>query len=287
MMLLSLLVLAMGCAEVPEITPAIAVQLPYADFSYQPPEQVAGSVVGFQAVTAIMDRSYDEPIEFLWEFGDGQSTQGSSVNHIYSNAGEYTVQLKTVDLDGDSATATKTVIIKAKPAPPDPPSEKPEPPPPPPTYRTFGPGTKIVGVDIQSGTYRTRIADEFCSWKRLSGFGGTFDEIIDMDIVEGYSIVTILPTDAGFDSDGCSTWTTDLSSITTNPTSPFSEGVFFVGSDVAPGLWRSEGNCFWRRLSGFTGSFDEIIAIDDSEFVEISNTDKGFKSSCKLWKKVQ
>lgn len=279
----------------------------------QPPRQYVGRTVSFQAATASTDSSYDQPVEFLWEFGDDELAEGSSVSHIYSTSGEYEVTLTTFNEDGNTATASKNVVIQAEPKQSDPPPDKPkppsppppddpEPPPPdepdppppdepkepdPPKFLTFGPGTKIVGVDIQPGTYRTRVSDERCVWHRLSGFGGTFDELIQMDITEGFEVVTILSSDRGFDSGGCSTWTTDLSRVTASPTSPFSKGTFIVGVDVAPGLWRSEGDCYWHRLSGFTGTFDELIAIDNSELVQISSTDRGFNSSCNQWVKIQ
>jgi hypothetical protein len=42
---------------------------------------------------------------------------------------------------------------------------------------------------------------------RLSGFGGTFDEIIANDFGSGPRMVTISPTDVGFESSGCGPWT--------------------------------------------------------------------------------
>lgn len=73
----------------------------------------------------------------------------------------------------------------------------------------FGPGTYIVGTDIAPGTYRARNeAGEYCSWWRLSGFGGTADEVIAFDASHAQMIVTIAPTDVGFDAGGgCGTWT--------------------------------------------------------------------------------
>ena len=70
----------------------------------------------------------------------------------------------------------------------------------------FGDGTWVVGADIQPGTYRARPV-ETCVWYRLSGFGGTSDDTITLDMSSaGPVIVTIEPTDAGFDSSGCGDW---------------------------------------------------------------------------------
>jgi hypothetical protein len=84
---------------------------------------------------------------------------------------------------------------------------------------SFGNGTFIVGTDIQPGTYRIT-AGSNCYYARLSGFGGTSGEIIANANTNGSgAIVTIKPSDAGFQSSGCATWTminTPQSSATNN-----------------------------------------------------------------------
>lgn len=150
---------------------------------------------------------------------------------------------------------------------------------------SFPDGTYIVGVDIPAGTYRSVNGDN-CYWERLSGFGGTLDETIENDIAPGPAVVTILPSDAGFTSDRCGVWTSDLSPITSSPAAPFGDGTFIVGTDIAPGTWRSVGghDCYWKRLSGFTGSLDDIIANDFSTIVTIRPGDRGFASDrCGRW----
>ena len=70
---------------------------------------------------------------------------------------------------------------------------------------TFTDGTYIVGSDIAPGTYGAPGGDS-CSWSRLSGFGGTSDDVIDSG--GGPSPrVTVAPNDAGFQAYGCGTWT--------------------------------------------------------------------------------
>lgn len=73
----------------------------------------------------------------------------------------------------------------------------------------FGPGTYIVGTDIAPGTYRApATTGTYCSWYRLSGFGGTPEEIIAFDAGTAQMIVTIEPTDAGFKAGSdCGDWT--------------------------------------------------------------------------------
>lgn len=70
----------------------------------------------------------------------------------------------------------------------------------------FGDGTHLVGDDIQPGTYRNDGETGRCYWKRLSGFGGTLDDIIANAHPEGQSFVTIDSSDAAFESKNCGTW---------------------------------------------------------------------------------
>jgi hypothetical protein len=74
-------------------------------------------------------------------------------------------------------------------------------------------------------------------------------------------------------------------------------GTFIVGSDVAPGTYRSSGPepgalfCYFARLSGFSGELEDIIANDNSEgptVVTIEPSDAAFEtSSCQPWVRVE
>jgi hypothetical protein len=157
---------------------------------------------------------------------------------------------------------------------------------------TFGDGTYIVGTDIAPGTYRNSSSSGGCYWERLSGFGGSFDEIIANGLATYRQVVTIKETDAGFSSNDCGTWSQDLSPITQSATAPFGDGMYVVGVDIASGTWRNEGSsgCYWARLSGFSGQFADIIAnglSDDPQIVTISASDAGFEShDCGMWSKT-
>ena len=71
---------------------------------------------------------------------------------------------------------------------------------------SFGAGTYIVGLDISPGTYRNS-GGESCYWARLKGFSGSLDDTLANDNVSTPTVVTIAPTDRGFSSNGCGTWT--------------------------------------------------------------------------------
>jgi hypothetical protein len=71
---------------------------------------------------------------------------------------------------------------------------------------TFGNGTWAVGTEIAPGTYSTQ-GGTGCYWARLSGFTGNATSIIANTNATGPTTVTIDPSDVGFDTHSCGTWT--------------------------------------------------------------------------------
>lgn len=194
------------------------------------------------------------------------------------------------------ATPTVEPTPTPEPTPMPEPTPTPEPtpiPPPAGPATTFGDGTHIVGTDIAAGTYRSSSSSGGCYWERLSGFGGSLDEVTANEFTTIRQLVTIKETDLGFSSQDCGTWTQDLSAITGSPTAPFGDGMYIVGVDIEPGTWRNDGSsgCYWARLSGFTHEVDDIIAnqyADTQQIVTISPGDAGFESTgCGTWSKIQ
>ncbi len=71
---------------------------------------------------------------------------------------------------------------------------------------SFEDGMYIVKTDIKPGTYKSS-GQSGCYYARLSGFGGTTDDIIANNNTDTPAIVTINATDKGFQSDNCGSWT--------------------------------------------------------------------------------
>lgn len=71
----------------------------------------------------------------------------------------------------------------------------------------FGDGSWLVGVEIPAGTYKsagpTPSVIPVCMWQRLSGTGGTLNEIITSDVSQGPTVITIDPTDKAVKFSGC------------------------------------------------------------------------------------
>lgn len=149
-------------------------------------------------------------------------------------------------------------------------------------------------ADRPARTWRNLANGYSCYWARLRGFSGELGDVIANDIEsEGRSIVTIAASDVGFESSRCLKWVPDVGPITLSPTSPFGGGTFRVRRDVAPGTWRASGtsgDCYWERLSGFSGRLEQLIANSFGQVratVTISSTDVGFSSSrCGTWTKI-
>lgn len=143
-----------------------------------------------------------------------------------------------------------------------------------------------MNVEIKPGIYVASGGDS-CYWERVSGFSGTLDDILANDFGNARPVVEILSTDAGFESSNCVRWTAIEDAISPQTTIP--DGTWLVGEEVSPGTYAAPGgeSCYWERLSGFSGDFDDIIANGLSEsrsIVEIASSDVGFSTNgCGEW----
>jgi len=169
----------------------------------------------------------------------------------------------------------------------------------------LGAGTYVMGPapapgDYQAGLWHTKGGDG-CYWARLSGFGGSLDEIIANDFsTGGPRYVQVDPTDAGFETSGCDPWFRYGVDAEPGPQAipgqPFGRGDYKIGYEVAPGRYQSAGPtepggyCYWARLRGFHGILDDIITNNIGQgamVVDIGASDAGFTSDgCQPWVKV-
>jgi hypothetical protein len=67
-------------------------------------------------------------------------------------------------------------------------------------------GTYRIGDEVAPGAWRSEASDEDCYWARLSGFGGTADDIIANEYGGVDDVVHIYPHDVGFQSSYCAPW---------------------------------------------------------------------------------
>ena len=180
--------------------------------------------------------------------------------------------------EAEGLTATRTGIrVDPKPGP----------------RTSFGAGTWLVNDDIAPGRYFTDPSSA-CYWERLSGVGGTLDDVIANEFIgfdSGQEIVHIDGSDHAFATDAdCGTW--NRSPRTGPPSGRITPGRWLVGRQLQAGehTTMSEAGCYWERLRGFSGELRHIIANDfvgdaGQQVVSISGSDAGFYSddSCGTW----
>jgi PKD repeat protein len=84
---------------------------PTADFTITPTSPKAGETVEFS------DKSTDpdgDPLQYLWDFGDGFTSTLMNPQHAYSTTGEMKVSLRVVDTEGCESEIDKNITISQK-----------------------------------------------------------------------------------------------------------------------------------------------------------------------------
>jgi hypothetical protein len=85
--------------------------------------------------------------------------------------------------------------------------------------------------------------------------------------------------------------TTSRPAATRPPAPVYGDGTYEVGSEIKPGTYKtSGGECYWERLKGFSGDFEDILAnenISGPSRMTIRSTDKGvtFSGGCE-WRRA-
>jgi hypothetical protein len=109
-----------------------------------------------------------------------------------------------------------------------------------------------IGVEILPGRWESSPGQLFCRWQRRDEQGGILN---DFTGASGGTI-TIRPTDYDVAFNGCGAFHyLDPNApvvLQSDATAPKGEGVYRVGVEIAPGVWRTQsdadGNCYFARL---------------------------------------
>ena len=239
------------------------------------------------AVENIVDKCTDDPrviIEFVEavvslaaDFGQGdQITRlgviGQIALHVPNGSSVNCIEFLYTFLAGEDAMLTAAAAIPMESNP-------------------ISSGTYIVGVDIAPGLYRGEVPEDAfgCTWKRLSSFRGDSDSVIESDLVTaGQYYIEVV------DSDYAAEFTCPVTAFSTETATPVEDddtklGVYIVGFDIAPGLYRGEVpedafGCTWKRLSSFRGDSDSVIESDlvttGQYYIEVVDSDYAAEFTC-------
>ena len=111
---LILTMLLVGCnggegTTTPPISPVTGNQSPTASFTANPTSGVAPLVVSFNASNS--SDSDGSIISYAWDFKDGSTGSGQTINHTFSSIGSYSVKLTVTDDKGATGSTTKTITV--------------------------------------------------------------------------------------------------------------------------------------------------------------------------------
>ena len=158
---------------------------------------------------------------------------------------------------------------------------------------SVGPGTLRVGEDIAPGIYAGRAGTDIldsCYWARLEGISGELDDIIANDNAIGQFYVEVLETDAYLEID-CEVTPLANWPVPNPRLVSLDPGMYIVGRDIDAGTYRGEAgedildSCYWARLSGVTGTIDDILAnnnVNGPFYVEVETSDFALATDCEL-----
>lgn len=86
---------------------------PSADFTFSPDPAQTSETVQFDASGA---GDQDGSIQsYQWNFGDGNTGTGTTPTHVYTDNGDYTIELTVTDDDGDTGTHQDTITVENRP----------------------------------------------------------------------------------------------------------------------------------------------------------------------------
>lgn len=196
----------------------------------------------------------------------------------------------------DAPQPTDTTIPTAVPSTDTavPPTDTPAPPPTP-IQGLVPPGTYLVGTDIEPGIYVGQAGQgvfDSCYWGRLSGLGGTLEDLLANENSVGLYYMEVLPSDKALET-ACELRAVDHVPARETLLTVLPPGMYLVGRDIGPGMYRGVagedvlGSCYWARLSGVSGELDEVLANDNATgqyYIEVQPGDFALEVSCEVEK---
>jgi len=106
---LTLAIFLSGCSGEGTTPPITTNQSPTASFTATPISGVAPLGVSFNASNS--SDSDGSIISYAWDFKDGNTGNGQTINHTFSSTGSYNVMLTVLDNEGATDSVTKTITV--------------------------------------------------------------------------------------------------------------------------------------------------------------------------------
>jgi YVTN family beta-propeller protein len=109
-----------GASSTAAITvPVVPNDPPTADIQVDSFQMLAGASATFSGVGSWDPNSGSGDViaRYVWDFGDGTTAEGASVDHAFAIAGQYTVRLTVTDSGGLTAFTTVTIVVVPNHAP--------------------------------------------------------------------------------------------------------------------------------------------------------------------------
>lgn len=127
--------------------------------------------------------------------------------------------------------------------------------------------------NVQGATY----------FERLSGTSGSTDEIIANVSVNGPAYVQILSEDVAFYTEGEGVWKPFNRNLHDHALlETFSDGMYLLSIDVAPGVYVAKGEGYVEFLSSVDGNVESVIdgtVVKDGDEITLEATYDAFKTS--------
>ena len=98
-----------GCSGGGTTPPITTNQSPTASFTANPTSGVAPLAVSFNASSS--SDSDGTIVNYVWDFKDGSTGSGQTINHTFSSIGSYSVKLTVTDDKGATGSTTKTITV--------------------------------------------------------------------------------------------------------------------------------------------------------------------------------
>ena len=108
-LILAMLLAGCNVGEGTTTPPVTGNQSPTASFTATPTSGVTPLVVSFNASTS--SDSDGSIISYAWDFKDGSTGTGQTINHTFSSTGSYNVKLTVIDNEGATDLTTKTITV--------------------------------------------------------------------------------------------------------------------------------------------------------------------------------